>query len=113
MRFEWDENKNRLNLLKHDVSFETASLVFDDIHARTLKDPFSEEEERWVTLGRIGVSTILFVVHTSRQGDEENEVVRIISARTATPRERRSYEEAYQTAKARNLRSRREKGRRY
>lgn len=54
MRFEWDENKNRQNLLKHDVRFETAVLVFDDPYSLTLKDESSDEEERWITLGAIG-----------------------------------------------------------
>jgi uncharacterized DUF497 family protein len=53
MRFEWDENKNRQNLLKHDVRFETAALVFDDPCALTQIDQPSEGEERWVTLGAV------------------------------------------------------------
>jgi uncharacterized DUF497 family protein len=99
MRLEWDEDKNRKNLHKHDIRFETAALVFEDPHALTQRDLFSEDEERWVTLGTIGSSTILFVVHTWLHVDDE-ETIRIISARAATPRERRTYEEAYQGTKA-------------
>src|SRR5439155_23053611 len=54
MRFEWDEQKNRQNLRKHDVRFETAVLVFDDPYAPTQRDFTSEDEERWITVGAIG-----------------------------------------------------------
>ena len=63
MRFEWDEEKNRRNLLKHDVRFETASLVFDDPCVLTERDAFFEGEERWNTLGAIAPGVVLFVVH--------------------------------------------------
>ncbi|MGO9126097.1 MAG: BrnT family toxin [Terriglobales bacterium] len=105
LRFEWDENKNRKNLLRHDVRFEIAVLVFDDPHALTQTDQFSEDEERWVTLGAIDTGVVLFVVHTWRERSGEG-VIRIISARTATPRERRRYEEAQQRTKARHRRHR-------
>jgi len=74
MRFEWDEQKNRQNLRKHDVSFETAMLVFDDPYALTLRDLASEDEERWMTVGAIGPGSILLVVHTfyKKQGEEIN-----------------------------------------
>jgi uncharacterized DUF497 family protein len=49
MRFEWDEAKNRLNLLKHRVHFETAGLAFDDPHALRQRDESTSEEERWIT----------------------------------------------------------------
>ena len=51
MRFEWDENKNRLNLRKHDVRFETAILVFADPCAITQRDVTLADEERWPPLG--------------------------------------------------------------
>ncbi len=50
MRFTWDENKNRQNLRKHDVRFETAVLVFDDPYAITQRDFAFDGEERWVRL---------------------------------------------------------------
>jgi uncharacterized DUF497 family protein len=105
MRFEWDEKKNRQNLLKHDVRFETAVLVFDDPCALTQTDQSSEDEERWVTLGGVDKRVVLFVVHTWHERGGE-EVIRIISARAATPRERRRYEEAQQRTKARHRRHR-------
>ena len=54
MRFEWDDGKNRQNLRKHDVSFETAILVFDDPFALAQRDLAFEAEERWITLGALG-----------------------------------------------------------
>jgi len=111
MRFEWDENKNRQNLLKHDVRFETATLVFDDPYSLTRPDESCTEEERWTTLGAVG-GAVLVVVYTWREKDGE-EVARIISARGAESRERRNYEEAYQGTTARYRRHRGKKGRRY
>ncbi|MGC1784139.1 MAG: BrnT family toxin [Acidobacteriaceae bacterium] len=96
MRFEWNEAKNRQNLRKHDIRFETAVLVFDDPSAMTKRDSAHDEhEERFITLGAIGPGSILFVVHTwGERNGEEN--IRIISARAATARERKSYEDANQ-----------------
>jgi uncharacterized DUF497 family protein len=112
MRFEWDANKNRKNLLKHDVRFETAVLVFDDPYALTQRDEASGEEERWITLGAIGPGAVLLVVHTCRDGERE-EVIRIISARAAAAHERRKYEEAFKGAKTRHWRHRSKEGRRH
>jgi uncharacterized protein len=64
MRLEWNEHKNRQNLRKHDVRFETASLVFNDPYAITQRDQAFENEERWITVGAIGQGSILLVVHT-------------------------------------------------
>ena len=86
--FEWDEEKAAENLTKHGVSFFEASTVFADPLSRTILDPLhSEEEERLVILGQSGLQHTLVVVHTYR-----GEVIRIISARPATARERRDYE---------------------
>jgi hypothetical protein len=101
MRFEWDEAKNERNLLKHDVRFETATLAFDDPYALTQRDESTVEEERWITLGSVGLDAVLFVVHTVRERGE-TEVIRIISARNATPPRR--YEEAHQGPKKRHRR---------
>ena len=112
MRFEWDEAKNQRNLLKHDVRFETATLAFDDPCALTQRDESTDEEERWITLGSVSPGTVLFVVHTWRERSKE-EIIRIISARPATPRERKRYEEAHQRAKTRHRRHRGDERRRY
>ena len=112
MRFEWDEHKNRQNLRKHNVRFETAILVFDDPYAITQRDFTFEDEERWVTVGAIGPGSILLVVHTFYEKQRE-EVIRIISARAAESHERRAYEEAHKGAEERHPRHRRKKRRGY
>jgi hypothetical protein len=91
MRFEWDEAKGRSNRVKHRVSFETAAKVFFDPFHISRQDRFVAGEERWQTLGMVNGGLILLVAH---QVDEEGEVIRIISARRATRRERMQYEEA-------------------
>jgi uncharacterized DUF497 family protein len=108
MRFTWDENKNRQNLRKHHVRFETAVLVFDDPYAITQRDYTSGDEERWRTVGAIGPGSILLVVHTFYEKHNE-EVIRIISTRAAESHERRAYEEAHQGAEARHSSHRRKK----
>ena len=90
MRFEWDEAKNRHNLAKHRISFETATLVFDDSHALSFQDLIVDGEERWQAFGMIG-GLIVMVAHTFWEEDGE-EVIRLISARKATSGERRIYE---------------------
>lgn len=89
LAFEWDDRKARQNLRKHRVSFEEASTVFGDPLALTIPDPVhSEEEERFITLGESDRRRLLVVVATER-GDK----LRLISARVATNRERKDYEE--------------------
>ncbi len=93
MRFEWDERKNIRNRAKHRVSFETATLVFEDPRVVSILDRIEGNEERWHSIGMAGGVLLLLVVHTYR-GAENDELARIISARKATPRERTIYEEA-------------------
>ncbi|MBZ5688248.1 MAG: BrnT family toxin [Acidobacteriia bacterium] len=112
MRFEWDEVKNERNLAKHNVSFEAAALAFDDVDSLTQRDESTGEEERWITLGSIGSNTVLFVVHMCLEQNDE-EVIRIISARAATRHERSAYEEAKQGTKTRRRRDRGYQRRRY
>ena len=91
MRIIWDQNKNLSNQLKHKLSFEVASLVFEDPFQINVMDRIENGEERWQTLGMVGNVVLLLVAHTfAEQGDEE--VVRIISARKATRKERQKYE---------------------
>jgi uncharacterized protein len=92
--FEWDENKNRSNLAKHKVSFKTAVSAFEDPHALSVQDRFVNGEERWQTLGMVD-GIILMVAHTSMANDND-ETIRIVSARKATPTERRTYAESQQ-----------------
>ena len=82
---EWDNNKNQINIRKHGISFETAALVFADAERIEYYDKLhSLNEDRYVVLGC--VQGILYVVYTMR-----NEVARLISARLATPTERKIY----------------------
>lgn len=91
MRFDWDPAKARDNLRKHGVSFEDASAVFYDPDALTDADAdHSTGEDRWITIGLSPKMLVLYVVSTER----ENDVIRIISARRATRREVKSYEQA-------------------
>jgi uncharacterized DUF497 family protein len=113
MRFGWDERKGKQNLAKHDVDFQTAELVFDDPYAVAIRDPAHVgEEDGYIALGEVGPSAVLFFVHTWF-ADQGEEVIRLISARAATGKERRSYEETHKKPGAPNRRHRREKGRRY
>jgi uncharacterized protein len=93
MRFQWNEKKNRENRKKHCVSFEIAMEVFDDPFCLTSEDQIVEGEERLWTLGRVKGLYILIVVHTAAF-EKDEEIIRIISARKATSRERAFYEEA-------------------
>ncbi len=89
LRFEWDERKNKSNQRKHGVSFAEAQSVFYDEYARLIPDDeHSEDEERFVLLGLSRRLRMLIVCHCYRQKDD---VVRIISARRATPVEAESY----------------------
>ena len=92
MKFEWDEIKNRANRRKHGVSFETASLVFADPFARMLQDRVVDGEPRWQAIGRVADELVLVVAHTVRNRNDE-EIIRIISARRALKQERKRYEE--------------------
>ena len=92
MRFEWDEVKNRRNLRKHKISFESAKLVFDDPQALADRDREVDNEERWQTVGSIDGSITVVVAYTFRE-EAGDEVIRIISARKASPAERRAYGE--------------------
>lgn len=112
MRFERDEGKNRQNLRKHHVRFETAVLVFDDPYTITQRDTAFDDEERWITVGAIGPGSILFVVHTFYEKHDE-EFIRLISARAADAHERRAYEEAHQGAETGHPSHRRKKRRKH
>ncbi len=89
LTFEWDLRKARSNLVKHGVAFEEASTIFGDPLSLTIPDPeHSLAEKRYVTMGRAFNAKLLVVVQTDR-GDN----IRIISARRASRRERKFYEE--------------------
>lgn len=90
MRFDWDEKKAASNLTKHGVSFNEAATVFGDLLGWTFPDrDHSQSEQRWITIGVSESGRILVISHTDRADAE----VRMISARRATKRERKFYEE--------------------
>jgi uncharacterized DUF497 family protein len=92
MKFEWDTNKEKINIQKHGVTFEQASYVFADPFALNKYDnEHSEIEDRWILLGKSLNEIVLVVVHTFRDNDGI-EFVRIISARRATKREKQAYQ---------------------
>jgi len=89
LRFEWDPNKAKQNLKIHGVSFDEASTSFRDALSLAIYDPLhSEEEDRFVLIGNSHKDHLLVVVHTER-GDN----IRLISARKASKKERKQYEE--------------------
>ena len=89
MQFSWDDNKAESNRKKHGVSFEEAQTVFDDYYALRIFDPdHSESEERFLLLGFSAALKMLVVCHCYR---EEDEHIRIISARKATKKEAGAY----------------------
>ena len=89
-RFEWDEHKAQTNRIKHGVSFDEASSVFDDSLAKIFDDELhSGDEHREIIVGHSIKRRLLLVCFTERP----NERIRIVSARLPTARERKAYEE--------------------
>ncbi len=90
MAYEWDRNKASSNQTKHGVTFEEAKSVFEeDLNTLTLSDvEHSFEEERYIEIGMSNQGRLLSIVYTERNAN-----IRIISARPATPREVRLYEQ--------------------
>lgn len=93
IRFTWDPTKAESNRRKHGISFEDAAHVFFDPLRQTRQDRIEGGEYRWQTLGVIGGVTVLLVAHTFPSDDENGEEIRIISARQATRKERKQYEQ--------------------
>ena len=89
MKFKWDEAKAAKNLVKHGVQFEEAKTVFDDPRYVDFYDPdHSDDEKRFLRFGRSRAGRFLVVSYTERRNS-----VRLISAREATLRERKAYEQ--------------------
>ena len=91
--FEWDPAKAESNLRKHRVSFEMATRVFADPFALVEQDRIENGEHRWQALGAVDGYLLLLVAHTVLEVEDGTEVVRIISARRAAPKERKRYEQ--------------------
>ncbi|HYX34648.1 MAG TPA: BrnT family toxin [Oligoflexus sp.] len=87
MQFSWDDSKNKANQEKHGLSFEDVIPVFSDEWSIVRPDP-DHTEERWVILGTARYLVVVVAVYSYR-----DDIIRIISARKATAKERRSYEE--------------------
>ena len=93
MKFEWSNKKNKLNIEKHNISFEEAQEVFlDPMQISKLDHRFDYFEERWITLGATTQDKILVVANMFFDEDG-NEIIRIISARRANQKERIFYEQ--------------------
>jgi uncharacterized DUF497 family protein len=94
--FEWDEAKNLSNQRKHGVSFEDASELFRDPLFVSFKERIVDGEQRWQTFGEVDGWLFVMAAHTIREENRRGttiEVIRIISARYATRKERRLYED--------------------
>ena len=90
IEFDWDEPKNKANRKKHGIWFEEAQSVFDDVYGRLFLDSeYSGDEDRFVLIGYNMSSKLLVVIHCHRESDS---VIRIVSSRKATKRERVFYE---------------------
>jgi hypothetical protein len=92
MRFEWDPDKARSNLVKHGVTFEDAEFVWEDPLRVIRFDSVQDYEERWRAIGAVGPVALIIVIHIYPDATDEDRV-RIISARRATAHERRQYEQ--------------------
>ena len=87
--FSWDEAKNEHNQRKHGISFEAATLVFEDPMHITRQDRIENGEQRWQT-----VQSLLLIAHTWREAGNGTEHIRLISARRATKLERKIHEQS-------------------
>lgn len=85
--FEWDECKRQTNIKKHGIDFADVTGLFYDEESIIIADPEHHDEERYIALGMDATSKVVVVVHVYRDID----VVRIISARKAAPKERRQF----------------------
>ena len=94
MRFEWDDGKALGNVRKHGITFELATLVFEDPELMIVRDRVVDGVQRWHAVGWVRGVAVLLVVHTVNE-DEETEIYRIISARRATRREVCLYQSAH------------------
>jgi len=87
--FIWDEDKNKKNIISHKISFEEAKTVFYDPNAKVIFDPdHSKDEDRFIILGISKFLNLLVVCHCYKENDK---IIRIISARKATTKEKKQY----------------------
>ncbi len=89
LKFEWNPNKAKQNIEKHGVSFDEAATVFSDPLSMNYNDPdHSYDEHRYIIIGLSALGNLLFVSHV-----ETGDIIRIISARQLTRKERKQYEQ--------------------
>ena len=93
MQFEWDDTKNRANLRKHGVSFETARRIFERPYRTSLDLRRDYGEDRYISVGEVDGVAVIVVAHTVRDGR-----TRLISARPASRRERQAWHEHPKTS---------------
>ena len=91
MEFEWDDTKNRANIRKHGVSFETASRIFERSRQTRRDGRRDYGEDRYITVGAVDAVAVIVVAHTEREGR-----IRLISARRASRKEREAWHERIQ-----------------
>jgi uncharacterized protein len=91
--FEWEDSKSKTNITKHKVSFELAARAFEDPFQLNDFDRTVNGEDRYQTLALVG-PVVLFMIHTFKENESGEEVIRIISARKATADERIAYQKA-------------------
>ena len=90
--FEWDPIKTKSNFQKHKVSFKRAAEIFLDPFMLSIYDKqHSELEDRWITIGKDSNNIPIVVIHTFREVNSEDSIIRIISARKATKKEAKHY----------------------
>jgi hypothetical protein len=89
LKFEWNPNKAKKNIEKHGVSFDEAATVFFDPLSMTYDDPdHSYDKNRYIIIGLSDLGRLLFVSHA-----ETDNIIKIISARQLTRKERKQYEQ--------------------
>jgi len=90
--FKWDKEKAKSNLKKHFLSFDDAINVFNDPNIVTVMDRYMDGEYRWHAIGSLDNNTVILVVHTYLDTANDIEIIRIISARKASKKERSLYD---------------------
>ncbi|MGV6987412.1 BrnT family toxin [Testudinibacter sp. P80/BLE/0925] len=90
--FEWDINKAKSNIKKHGITFEEAAHVFSDPNHLSIQDRIENGEYRWQTMGLVAGCLLILVAHTL-DSNSNPELIRIISARRATKKEKTIYEQ--------------------
>ena len=90
--FEWDSEKAKSNLQKHNIKFDRAAEIFlDPFILSQYDDEHSEKEDRWITIGKDRNDVRIVVIHTFTEVESDNSTIRIISARKATKKESKQY----------------------